>query len=262
MSLQEAMGLDLEADAGASSAEDEHETFGLEPAKNNGACVSSQKANIAKPAGKGKAKAKAKSTGKRKGNKAALKGEEDGAWKKCVDCEQFLEASCFHADQCKCKTCFNNRRCYGRLCTNQKATDMVKDIELKDPKQAKCMFKSFSKHKAREDKEAAGVKFSIYAFMQEWSSSEGRRKAAEYEMMWEGEWMEFSRTAKAGYLTKEEAEKKWLELKQSEEVARDESGPRGFLRLAIKVKDVLTQFEEVKRSQVAQRSAKYGKYGR
>ena len=121
MSLLEAMGLDLEADAGVSSAEDEHETFGLEPAKNNGACVSSQKANIAKPAGKGKAKAKAKSTGKRKGNKAAPKEEEeDGAWKKSVDCGQFLEASCFNADQCKCKTCFNNRRCYGRLCTKQK----------------------------------------------------------------------------------------------------------------------------------------------
>ena len=78
-------------------------------------------------------------------------------------------------------------------------------------------------------------------------------------MMWEGEFLEFAKTAKAGFLSRQEAEGLWKEYETAENVSRDMKGPRGYLRCAIKVKDVLNQFEEVKRSQTAKREAKFGK---
>ena len=76
------------------------------------------------------------------------------------------------------------------MCTSQKATDVVNDLENKDPKQTKAMFKTFSEHRSKENKEALGAKFSVFGFMQSWASSEGRRMEAQYENMWEVEWME------------------------------------------------------------------------
>ena len=135
----------------------------------------------------------------------------------------------------------------------------MKDLESKDPKQAKSMFKAFAKHRAKEDKEASSMKFSIFGYMQEWQASEGRRIEAQHEMMWEGEFLEFAKTAKAGFLSRQEAEGLWKEYETAGNVSRDMKGPRGYLRCAIKVKDVLNQFEEVKRSQTAKREAKFGK---
>ena len=66
---------------------------------------------------------------------------------------------------------------------SQTAADVVKDLENKDPKQAKAMFKTFSKHRSKESTEALGAKFSVFGFMQEWASSEGWRLEAQYEIM-------------------------------------------------------------------------------
>ena len=79
---------------------------------------------------------------------------------------------------------------------------------------------------------------------------------AQYQMMWEGEWMEFAKSAEAGYLSRAEAEQRWEDMKTADNVARDHRGPRGFLRCGIKVRDLLTQSEEVCRTQIASREQK------
>ena len=76
---------------------------------------------------------------------------------------------------------------------------------------------------------------------------------SQFEMMWEGERMVFAKSAKAGHLSRAEAEQRWEEMKTTDNVARDQGGPRGFLRCGIKVRDLLTQVEEVRRTQIASR---------
>ena len=60
-------------------------------------------------------------------------------------------------------------------------------------------------------------------------------------MMWEGEYMEFAKTAKAGYLSKQESEHNWSTWLADMAVVRDNDGPRGYLRLWVKTKDSIMQ---------------------
>lgn len=78
-------------------------------------------------------------------------------------------------------------------------------------------------------------------------------------MMWEGEYLEFASTAKAGYLTRAEAEANWARWKQDQAIPRDESGPRGFLRLFISTRTKVVQFNEVSKDKAFKKEEKVGK---
>ena len=61
--------------------------------------------------------------------------------------------------------------------------------------------KEFIKDRQRVTTVSAKVKSS--------KSSSGTRRGGEHEMMWKGHWLDEAKTARHGYLTKEEAESKW-----------------------------------------------------
>eukprot|EP00969_Alexandrium_andersonii_P301567 13331405-Alexandrium_andersonii.AAC.1 len=60
------------------------------------------------------------------------------------------------------------------------------------------MFRSFLKAREKATKAGDKVKFNIIAFKTEYKSREGTTKGNEGEMMWEGEYYEWAKTAKAG----------------------------------------------------------------
>ena len=172
-----------------------------------------------KPKRKAKAKAKAAAAGKRKGKAPVAPPAVDANWKKCNDCKKFKLEVCFHADMGKCKDCFNHRRSFGRCVSAQKADKEVAQLEKTDPKQAEKVF----------------------------------------EMMWEGEFLAFAKSAQGGFLTDAEARSMWERMLHDDDLGKDNDGPRGFRRVAVKVRDILTQYEEISRSQVARREEKLGK---
>lgn len=77
--------------------------------------------------------------------------------------------------------------------------------------------------------------------------------------MWEGEYIEFAATAKAGYLSRAEAETNWARWRDDESVARDLFGPRGYLRLYVATKTKLSKFDEVSKDKSFKKEEKLGK---
>ena len=77
--------------------------------------------------------------------------------------------------------------------------------------------------------------------------------------MWEGEYLEWSKTAKAGYLSETEAKATWASFKKDQTVAKDSFGPRGWLRCSIKVKDVTQAFTEASRDDTVRSESKLSK---
>ena len=77
--------------------------------------------------------------------------------------------------------------------------------------------------------------------------------------MWEGEFIEFCKTAKCAWMTDEEARAKWQEYKAHPNTPRDCKGPKGFQRLGIPVKDTIQDFEEVAKARILGRSENMGK---
>ena len=80
--------------------------------------------------------------------------------------------------------------------SGQKADKEVAQLEKTDPKQADSMFKASVKHRLEVEKDVGRVRFSFMGFMQEWRSTEGSRKEKVFEMMWEGEFLQFAQSVK------------------------------------------------------------------
>ena len=121
----------------------------------------------------------------------------------------------------------------------------MKDLVKSDPKMALDVQKEFAKERMQAAAQEKKNKFSIQAFRKTLESRSGERSDEVKKMMWEGEWMEESKKAKYGYLGKEEAEQKWQQWMSDPSVAKDQNGPRGFTRLAIPHKTLLSGFSEV-----------------
>ena len=75
-------------------------------------------------------------------------------------------------------------------------------------------------------------------------------------MMWEGEYYEWAASAEAGFLSKVEREAKWKSFLDNESHARDQNGPRGYLRLLIHKGDYANDYEDVGKEQAAELSGK------
>lgn len=180
-------------------------------------------------------------------------------FRKCSDCKKWQAPICFNEGQARCKTCYNNRRAFARCISVQGVSNTIMDLESRDPKQHNAMFAAFCKSRAITEKGIQKVKFSVHGFMQEWKASEGLRKEAVYEMMWEGEFFEFARSAKGGFLTDSEARDMWRQLLDDAQVPKDDMGPRGYKRVSIKVADRSSKYEDLSRSQSARREEKLNK---
>ena len=121
----------------------------------------------------------------------------------CTDCAKSKESGTdFYPDQGRCKVCANNRRAWQRYVQVNKAEKTVQDLEQTDPKGGKSLFGAFCKARAVAEKDRSRVKFNINSYVERWRMEQGTQSSNEGEMMWEGEYLEWAKGAKAGYLTK------------------------------------------------------------
>ena len=211
----------------------------------------------AKSSGK-KAQPKAKALGHRKGSGSKSSAEDD--WKKCKDCSKWKEAKVdFNTDQSRCKECFNHDRSLIRMAERQGCKKEIAQLQRDDPKQHTALLKAFVKEREASKKAGDKIKFSIKTFRISYQSRDGVRGEEVGEMMWEGEYFEFAKTAKAGFLSSEEATANWQKWKNDPEVARDNAGPRGYLRLYVKTGDKVIKFQEVGEQKELTQEEKLGK---
>lgn len=165
----------------------------------------------------------------------------------------------FNADQAKCKDCFNNLRSLRRIAETQKRAKQLSKMEEQDPKQHAALLKAFTKERESAKKSGDKIKFSIMGFKISYQSRKGVRGEAEGEMMWEGEYKEFAKAAKPGFLSEAEADANWTGWLNDKTVARDNKGPRNYLRLFVKVRDKVTEFEEMAKQKSLDKEEKLGK---
>ena len=177
---------------------------------------------------------------------AKRKAQPDEAQKKCTGfCGKRKPLSDFNADQNSCKECVLHTKAFWRHAKSQGCEKDMKDLEKSDPKMAADVQKEFAKERMQAAALEKKMKFGIQAFRKTLESRSGERAEKVKKMMWEGEWMEESKKAKYGFLGKEEAERKWQEWLSDPSVVKDQEGPRGFTRVAIPHKTLLSGFDEV-----------------
>ena len=171
----------------------------------------------------------------------------DPALKKCTGfCGKKKLLTEFHAEQGKCKDCVRDLRAYWRLAEKQGCLKDMRDLEQTDPQIAKDVQKEFVRERQKATAAEGKLKFGITAYKKTLLAAAGDRKENKKTMMWEGEWLEEAKKAKYGYLTKEEAENQWTSWLNDQSVARDNLGPRGYLRLAVFKNTTLADFTEVR----------------
>ena len=61
-------------------------------------------------------------------------------------------------------------------------------------------------------------------------------------MMWEQEYYDFTKTARGGFLTKEQKESNWTRWLHDDSVLKDNDGPNGFLRIEVKTGDKVVRY--------------------
>ena len=201
--------------------------------------------------GRGGAKAKPEAKPKAQGKHRARKCQNDeevdeSANKQCSSCKETLPIDCFHPDQGKCKQCNKRQRSFTRLIEVDGLTKEMQALQKTDPKEHKKVYSQYCKHVAEQEKfnRKQSEKFSMHAFLREYTGRKGLRQAAKFEMMWEAEFLEWAKSPKAGFLSKSEAEARWAAMLEDQSVPKDEEGPRGYMRCRIKVSDCFEDYED------------------
>ena len=204
-----------------------------------------------------KAAAKVKNVEKKSSPK---KGNPEQGWKKCKTCGTFKEDGSFNANQAKCKDCFNDLRALQRTAERQGSRQELEQMEASEPKMHTALVKAFVKERQKAKKTGQKLKFTIASFRITYRSSSGLRAEAESEYMWEGEYKEFAtKTAKGGYLSSQEAQESWDRMLADATVARDTKGPRNFVRLLIKVRDKVVNYDDVFKEKALSKEEKINK---
>lgn len=241
-----------------SQSEESHKSRGSKASNTKDKKTGEKKVKKKLKSSEKKTQAKAKASGHRKGNGSKSSPEDD--WKKCKDCAKWKDAKTdFNADQSRCKDCFNHDRSLTRMAERQGCKGTLAQMQRDDPKQHAAMLKAFIKERESSKKAGDKIKFSIKTFRVAYQSRDGVRGEELGEMMWEGEYMEFAKTAKAGFLSSQEAIANWQKWKEDESVARDNNGPRGYLRLYVKTGDRVVKFQEVGEQKELTQEEKLGK---
>jgi len=215
------------------------------------------------------AKAQAKAKTKAKAKAAAAKGQQAGqedpsqsydGWKKCGLCRKVLQHDSFNQDQCKCKDCNNGTRQFNRMVEKQECGDKIKKLSAKEPRVIDETMREFIKERNRLLSVGEKIQFNVMDFIVKLKKSEGTRYARISEMMWETEYVEWAtKTAKGGYLSKEEAVANWEKWKQDAGHTRDQKGPRGFLRLKVNVTDQIQDYNDMSKEREVEKREKIGK---
>ena len=199
-----------------------------------------------------KAKAKAKAKGGRKsGKNTAEEQDEEVAgledvdqWQICGDCDVWKFVQDFGKDQKACKSCVNCRRHLKTYVVDQNCEDEVEELRKNDRLGYKKFMAKFRKMKEAAQRTNEKVNFSVREFFEIYKATRGSRKQGIGELMWEGEYYEFAKTAKAGYLTRAEAEHNWKAWLADDTVLKDMGGPRGYQRCWVKTSDQVVGYED------------------
>jgi len=196
-----------------------------------------------------KGQPKGKSTPKRKAkNKHNETDDVDGCqYKKCSDCKKFVAESLYNESQTACQVCYNHVRAFRRTCISQGCSEEVAQFKRAEPLLFEGILKAFKKERQVRMTKAGHIRFQMTTLIQEVRAQTGLRKEKESELMWEGEFYEWAKGPKAGYLTEPEMRGQWKAFLADAKIARDSCGPRGYLRLAIPIKDSVKKFEELSR---------------
>ena len=95
------------------------------------------------------------------------------------------------------------------------------------------MEKSFRNEKKIAVKENRKINYNAKTVVERFKAESGTEIMAGAKMMWEGAYMEWAKTADAGFLSPTEAAANWKEWDENPKHPRDWDGPRGYKQLAI-----------------------------
>ena len=144
-----------------------------------------------------------------------------------------------------CQECSASQKALQRISKAQNCSAQLEHLRTDNDKCHTALVKAFAKE--REDARRIGrrIHFQVMSFVTEWVSTAGVRKEEVGEMMWEGEWLEESKKAKHGFMSRSEAESKWKSWVQDPLVPKDSEGPHQCLRCWVKTKDQLGRYEDM-----------------
>lgn len=165
--------------------------------------------------------------------------EDDGKKddkKRCDQCKKNKLCADFYARQSICKSCHLASKTILRLAKAEGKSEWLDAQKRDNPKEYLKLMRHYS---ALEATVGAKKKFSLATFIEKTVATSGLRSVAQGEMMWEGQYHEWAKTAAAGFLTRSEADCNWQKWTDDPLVLRDELGPRGCLRCYVKTADLV-----------------------
>ena len=190
------------------------------------------------------------------GKKGGGHGGKPSATKKCNRCNVLKEPAAFQKGQAMCGECYNHVRNCRAFARRNGEGDWFDHLEVKHQGQ---VVKAYSKEAAMAKKEARRVKFNLKEFIEQFSASTGRRYEGHRVMMWFGAYQEWARSAAGGFLTDPEIDANWQAWTSSLKRFADKKGPRGAMRLPVKVQDVLIDYDDLAQTRALKQSGKVGK---
>ena len=187
----------------------------------------------------------------RGGKPGTGKHAEEG-WKKCSACKKFRPEAEYYQCQSSCSQCSLTLKSMRRVAAGQGNAQWLRELEVKDPDGFNKLLKEYARERDTRAKRCR-TNFSFTAYRESYIARAGTRTEHVGEMMWRGEYIEFAKGAKLGYLTEQEASLRWDEMLTDKTLKRDEDGPRGNIRLWIKTKDQIIGYTDAaKQRQVEQ----------
>lgn len=181
-------------------------------------------------------------------NKSAKKQKQEdgglggGTLRKCKRCKKSLPADSFYQSQGNCINCSKDLR---NLRNIAKANGEVEWFQTLDESALDKLVQAYGKEKEKAVKERTKIKFSMTTYKERKVHAEGTRKEGRRRYMTEEQYYLWARTVDGGCLSKSKAEAKWGEYLDDPNTKRDEEGPNGELRLAIRVYTEEVDYDDV-----------------
>lgn len=179
--------------------------------------------------------------------------------RKCKKCNKHKPENDYFAGHVVCKVCSNDIRAMRRMMRTQKCEEDIDKLKESQPKEYDAVVKAFLRSRESARKTENKTKFAFMSFIRTFRASTGTRREEDGEMMWEGEYIQWAKTAKAGFLSQAEAEAKWKKMVDDPDWPSDNDGPRGFKRVLVNTVTRVTHYDDVSKTQELKQEQKLGK---
>ena len=220
---------------------------------------------LGSPAKEKKAKAKAKTQSRK--NRAAdeencdksgpaskkqkVQDVDPEKMKKCKKCKKNKPMCDFYSNQAGCKQCSKDLK---NLENRAKACKETEWFRALDEAERDSLLQAYNREKDRAEKEKSKVSFNMLQFKNKTVHAQGLRKEGRRRFMTEMAYMEWTKTAEGGCLTKSQAEAKWLQMKDNPQTVSEGEGID--LKLAVPIYTDLVDFDEHAREREIVQAAK------